>query len=231
MKVAPSGVRGAERKMIMAHEQIVIEAKERKVKGKKVAQLRRQGFLPGVIYGRHLEKALPIQVDFHTTSLLAHKLTSSTLVTLNLEGKKYNAILRDRQRDVIFGRLTHLDFQAVAMDEVLRTTVGIELVGEAPILKTVDAVINQGLNSLEIESLPEDMPERIEVDISGITTVDDIITVADLKLGDKVTILTDLTEVLVSVTFAAAEVEEEVVVAEEEPEILEKGKKEEEEAE
>lgn len=210
----------------MAHEQVVIEAQERKVTGKKVAHLRRQGILPGVIYGRHLDKPLTIQMDFHSTSLLASKLSSSTLVTLNLEGKKFNAILRDRQRDVIFGRLTHLDFQAVAMDEVLRTTVRIELVGEAPILKTVDAVINQGLNSLEIESLPQDMPERIEVDLSGIETIDNVITVADLKLGEKVTVLTDLNEVIVSVTFAAAEAEE-VVTPEAEPEVMEKGKKEE----
>jgi large subunit ribosomal protein L25 len=214
----------------MAHEQIVIEAQERKVTGKKVAQIRRQGLLPGVIYGRHLEKPLTIQVDYHTTSLMAPRLTSSTLVTLNLDGKKFNAILRDRQRDVIFGRLTHLDFQAVAMDEILRTTVGIELVGESPLLKTMDAVISQGLYSLEIESLPENMPERIEVDISGIVTTEDIISVADLKLGDKVTILTDPDEVIVSVTFMAAE-EEVEKPAEVEPEILEKGKKEEEEAE
>lgn len=210
----------------MAHEQIVIDVFERKTKGKKVAQLRRQGILPGIIYGRHLDKALPIQMDYHTTSLLAAKLSSSTLITLNLEGKKYNVILRDRQRDVIFGRLTHMDFQAVAMDEVLRTNVGIELVGEAPVLKTVDAVITQGVYSLEIESLPQDMPERVEVDLSGMLTVDDVVTVADLKLGDKVTVLTDPTEVIVSVTFAAAEAEE-VSDTGAEPEVMEKGKKEE----
>jgi len=211
----------------MAHEEIIIEAQERKVTGKKVAQLRRQGMLPGVIYGRHMDQPLIIQMDYHTTSLLASKLSSSTLVTLNLEGKKYNAILRDRQRDVIFGRLTHLDFQAVAMDEVLRTTVDIELVGESPLLKTMDAVINQGLYSLEIESLPQNMPERIEVDISVILTTEDVITVADLNLGKDVTILTDQEEVIASVTFAAAEAEE-LQPSEVEPEVLEKGKKEEE---
>lgn len=215
----------------MAHEQIELDAQERKVTGKKVALLRRQGLLPGIIYGRHMDKPVIIQMDYHTTSLLASKLSSSTLVTLNLGGKKYNAILRDRQRDVIFGRLTHLDFQAVAMDEVLHTTVSIELIGESPLLKTMDAVINQGVYSLEIESLPQNMPERIEVDISGIVSTEDVITVADLKLGEGVTVLTDPTEVIVSVTFAAAEVEEVKVVAEVEPEVMEKGKKEEEAAE
>lgn len=213
----------------MAHDQIVINAQQRKLTGKKVAQLRRNGILPGVLYGRRLEKPIAIQMDYHTTSLLAQKLTSSTLVTLSLDGKEYNAIVRDRQRDVIFGRLTHLDFLAVVMDEVLRAAVSIELVGEAPVLKTVDAVITQAVNSLELEALPADLPERIEVDISGLETPDDVITVKDLKLGDKVTVLTDPEEVIVSVTFAAQEAEaEEEAVAEEEPEVMEKGKKEEE---
>lgn len=212
----------------MTHDQIVIEAQQRKLTGKKVAQLRRNGILPGVLYGRHLEKPIAIQMDYHTTSLLAQKLTSTTLVTLNLDEKKYNAIVRDRQRDVIFGRLTHLDFLAVVMDEVLRAAVSIELVGEAPVLKAVDAVITQAVNSLELEALPADLPERIEVDISGLETPDDVITVKDLKLGDKVTVLTDPDEVIVSVTFAAQEVEPEEAATGEEPEVMEKGKKEEE---
>ena len=212
----------------MTHDQIVIEAQQRKLTGKKVAQLRRNGILPGVLYGRHLEKPIAIQMDYHTTSLLAQKLTSTTLVTLNLDEKKYNAIVRDRQRDVIFGRLTHLDFLAVVMDEVLRAAVIIELVGEAPVLKAVDAVITQAVNSLELEALPADLPERIEVDISGLHAPVGVITVKDLKLGDKVTVLTDPDEVIVSVTFAAQEVEPEEAATGEEPEVMEKGKKEEE---
>ena len=114
------------------------------------------------------------------------------------------------------------------MDEVLRAAVSIELVGEAPVLKAVDAVITQAVNSLELEALPADLPERIEVDISGLETPDDVITVKDLKLGDKVTVLTDPDEVIVSVTFAAQEVEPEEAATGEEPEVMEKGKKEEE---
>jgi large subunit ribosomal protein L25 len=88
------------------------------------------------------------------------------------------------------------------------------------------------LNELEIEALPNELPERIEVDLSGIVTAEDVITVGELKLGDKITILTPADEVIVSVGYVAEEAEEEPAEVEEldvEPEVLEKGKKEEEE--
>jgi len=85
---------------------------------------------------------------------------------------------------------------------------------------------------VEVEAFPSDLPERIEVDVTSLATPDDLITVADLNLGDKVTVLTPAEEVVVSVGRPALEVEPEVeVVAEVEPEVLEKGKKEEEEKE
>ncbi|HMN14400.1 MAG TPA: hypothetical protein PKD55_18945, partial [Bellilinea sp.] len=116
----------------MANEEVIITAQKRTVKGKQVNALRRQGWLPGVVYGRHLE-AFPIQMPAHETSLKLAKLTSSSLVTVDVEGEKHTAIVRDRQRDVIFGRLTHIDFLAVSLTEKLRTTVGLELTGEAPV--------------------------------------------------------------------------------------------------
>ncbi|MGI6251725.1 MAG: 50S ribosomal protein L25 [Anaerolineaceae bacterium] len=214
----------------MTHEQqVIIKAEKRKVTGKKVAQLRREGKLPGVVYGRHLEKTIPIQMDAHSTSLILGKLTGSSLLTLDFAGEKLNVIVRDRQRDVIFGRLMHVDFLAVSMTEKLRTTVGIELVGEAPVLKLMECFINQGLQNLEIEALPADLPERIEVDVTGIETADDIITVGDLKLGDKVEVLTPADEVVASVGFAAVEPEPTEEEVSDEPEVLEKGKKEEDE--
>lgn len=211
----------------MTHEQVIIKAEKRKVTGKKVARLRREGKLPGVVYGRHLEKTIPIQMDAHSTSLILAKLTGSSLITLDFAGEKLNVIVRDRQRDVIFGRLTHVDFLAVSMTEKLRTTVGIELVGEAPVLKLMECFINQGLQNLEIEALPADLPERIEVDVTGIENADDVITVGDLKLGDKVEVLTPADEVVASVGFAAVEPEPTEEEASDEPEVLEKGKKEE----
>lgn len=216
----------------MEHKEVTIKAEKRIVKGKQVGSLRREGLLPGVIYGRHLE-AFPIQMDYRDANTKLNRLTSSSLVTIDVDGKKHTAIVRDRQKDVILGNLLHVDFLAVSLTDKLRTAVGIELVGEAPVSENFDVVIMQNLDNLEIECLPGDLPERIEIDLSVLKTPDDFITVNSVNLGDKITILTNGEDVIASVTFVAQEaeeeVEEELIQASDEPEVLEKGKKEEQE--
>lgn len=211
----------------MSTEEIIIKAQKRTVMGKKVNALRREGWLPGVVYGRHLQ-AFPIQMPAHETSLIMSKLTSSSLVTIDVDGEKHTAIVRDRQRDVIYGRLTHVDFLALSLNEKLRTTVGLELVGEAPVLKLADVILNQGVFELELECLPQDLPSKIEVDVSKIASMDDLITVGSLNLGDKITVLTDPSEVIISVGYSEQE-KEPAAEAVEAPEVVERGKKEEEE--
>ncbi|HNX45711.1 MAG TPA: 50S ribosomal protein L25 [Anaerolineaceae bacterium] len=211
----------------MSKEEIIIKAQKRTVMGKKVNALRREGWLPGVVYGRHLQ-AFPIQMPAHETSLIMSKLTSSSLVTIDVDGEKHTAIVRDRQRDVIYGRLTHVDFLALSLNEKLRTTVGLELVGEAPVLKLADVILNQGVFELELECLPQDLPSKIEVDVSKIASMDDLITVGSLNLGDKITVLTDPSEVIISVGYSEQE-KEPAAEAVEAPEVVERGKKEEEE--
>ena len=164
----------------------------------------------------------------HEASLKLGRLSSSSLITIDVDGTTHTVIVRDRQRDPIYGRLIHVDFLAVSLTEALRTTVEISLVGEAPVSKLADVVILHNLYELAIECLPRDLPAKIEVDISGLMSADDSITVADLKLGDKITVLTDPEEVIVSVGYAQQEPVVEVAV-EEEPEVAEKGKKETEE--
>ena len=215
----------------MAKEEVLINAEKRNVVGKQVKALRRQGILPGVIYGRHIE-AFPIQMDAHNAALILDKLTASSLITIDVDGEKFNVLMRDRQRDVIFGDLLHVDFMVVSLTEKLRATVELKLVGEAPVADNPEVVVTQVLNDIEIEAFPQDLPEVIEVDISTLETVDDEITVADLDLGENIAILTDPNETIVSVGYVAQEeVAEEAEAVE--PEVVEKGKKEaaEEEAE
>jgi len=215
----------------MAKEEVLINAEKRNVVGKQVKALRRQGILPGVIYGRHIE-AFPIQMDAHDAALILDKLTASSLITLDVDGEKFSVLMRDRQRDVIFGDLLHVDFLVVSLTEKLRATIELKLVGEAPVADNPEVVVTQVLNDIEIEAFPQDLPEVIEVDISTLETVDDEITVADLDLGENIAILTDPNETIVSVGYVA---QEEVAQEAEavEPEVVEKGKKEaaEEEAE
>ena len=215
--------------MSAKQEEIIIKVEKREVVGKQVAKLRRQGILPGVVYGYKVD-SYPIQMDTHSTTMLMKKITPTTLVNLDLDGEVTKVIVRERTNDVVTGELLHLDFLAVSMTEMLRADVAIELVGEAPVLEEVPgSLLNQMLNELEIEALPDNMLERVQVDISGLITTDDVVTVSDLDLSDKIIILTPPEEVIVSVSFVAEEEEEpeEVEEVDVEPEVLEKGKKEE----
>ena len=209
----------------MAKEEVLINAEKRNVVGKQVKALRRQGILPGVIYGRHIE-AFPIQMDAHNAALILDKLTASSLITIDVDGEKFNVLMRDRQRDVIFGDLLHVDFLVVSLTEKLRATVELKLVGEAPVADNPEVVVTQVLNAIEIEALPQDLPEVIEVDISTLETVDDEITVADLDLGENIAILTDPNETIVSVGYVAQEEVAQEAEALAEPKVVERGKKE-----
>lgn len=219
-------------------DQIILEAQERTIKGKKVGKLRREGILPGIIYGRlgkeHIEPVL-IQLDLHESSKIINRLTGSSLLTLTVDGKDYPVVLREAQKDIIYGTLRHVDFMAVSLTEKLQTAVPIELIGQAPAVTNFDAVVVTGIAELEIECLPKDMPQRIEIDATALVDMDSAIFVRDLNLPDTIDILTDPDELIASVTYVAIEVEEEeedelaeLLDKSEGPEIIEKGKKEDE---
>ena len=212
-------------------DKIVIQATPRTVIGKQVRALRREGVLPGVLYGPYMEPIV-ISMDAHSSSLTLKKTSASSLVTIELEGKEYPALVREIQRNFITNVLLHVDFQVVSMTETLRTKVGVLLVGEAPVIELLDAIVIKGLEELEVECLPQDLPERITVDISALENVGDGIYVRDIKVSDKVEILDDLDEMvaLVSSTYEEPEpeIEEEIIEGDEEPEVIERGKKDEE---
>ncbi len=215
-------------------EKIVIEATRREVTGKKVRFLRRDGKLPAILFGYGVEST-PITLDLRETSRTLARVGSSTLVALVVDGKEYNVLVRERQQDVIYRTLTHVDFQAVSMTETVRAQVAINLLDtEVPAIETYGAILNIGLDVLEIECLPQDLPERIEIDLSGLTEIGDSILVQDLPLPAGVVALDDPeTLVVVVSTPIAEEEEEEEEVLEEgvEPEVIEKGRAEEDEEE
>ncbi|MFZ2087934.1 MAG: 50S ribosomal protein L25 [Desulfobaccales bacterium] len=212
-------------------EKVVIKADKRHVVGKQVGALRRAGKLPAVLYGHKIDST-PILLDAHQTALTLSRLTSSSLVTVSLDGTEYPTLVREKQRHPIKRHLTHLDFQVLSLTEKTHVKVGIELQGTAPAVKAYEATIVHGLTELEVECLPQEIPERVVVDISGLAEPGDSIHVRDLKLPDQVEILSDLDDVIVSVSAAREEVE--AAAPEEgaaEPELVKGGKKEEKAAE
>jgi len=212
-------------------EKMVIFAEKRSTIGKKVGVLRREGKLPGVIYGHKFEPTAII-MDLKETTRVLNQATSSSIVTVSLEGKEIASLVRERQRDYLRNRFIHIDFQAVSLTEKIRTAVNIEFTGIAPAVKDFNGIVVDGLNSVEVEALPADLPERFILDISVLKEIGDSILVKDLVVPANVEVLTPEDEMLILITSPAGEEEEEVVAGVGlEPEVIEKGKKEAEEEE
>jgi len=172
-------------------EKIVIEATRRDVIGKKVKNLRREGKLPAVLFGHGVEST-PIVLNLKETTKILSSVGSSTLVTVNLEGAEHAVLVRERQRDILYRTLLHVDFQAVSMTESVRARVPIQIGDEeAPAVETYGAMINTGLDVLEIECLPQDLPDRIHVDVLSLVEIGDSILVSDIELPEGVQVLDD----------------------------------------
>jgi large subunit ribosomal protein L25 len=209
---------------------IVLKATRRSVTGKHVKALRREGLLPGVMYGHNFE-SVPIALDAHSTAQILAGLSASTVINVELEGEQHAALVREKQRDYLKNKLLHLDFQVVSLTEKISAEVTITLTGTAPAVRDMNAVIVTNLNTVLVEAFPQDLPESIVVDISVLKAVGDTIHVRDLGVASTVEILTDLDEIVVVATGVAPEEVEEVeeVADETEPEVIERGKKEDEE--
>ena len=209
-----------------------LEVEKRTVTGKQVRALRREGKLPGVLYGAGIE-ATPIEMDARQAGKVLARTTRATLVEVLLEGEAHTSLVREIQRDPIRRTIRHVDLLKVAMDQTIRAEVPIELTGEAPAVKTRGGVMVAGINSIEVEALPANLPDRIVVDVSVLVNIDDAITVGSLSLGEGVEVLTDADALVARVIFQAEEILEEAVpaVVAAEPEVIAKPKKEEEEEE
>jgi large subunit ribosomal protein L25 len=211
-------------------EKAVLKATRRNVTGKQVKTLRRQGLLPAVLYGTGINP-ISVSLDAHDASLLLAGLSSSTLVNIDLEGEEHSALVREKQRDFLKNVLVHVDFHVVSLAEKIRAMVRVEMQGSSDVAAENNAVLFQSLNQIEVEAFPQNLPERIILDVSKLENVGDAIYVRDLGVSDDVTVLTSADEVVVIATAAAPEEVEEVEPAEEltEPELIERGKQDDEE--
>ena len=169
-------------------EKVVLKATKRDVAGKQVKALRREGKLPAVIYGRHTEP-VNIVLDTRSASTALMKISSSSIVTLDVEGTEYPALVREKQRDYIKNILLHVDFLAVSLTEKLRASVSLHFVGVSTAVKDFNAVFVHNIDQFHVECLPADLPERIDVDIASLMRVGDVLRVRDVVLSDKIRVL------------------------------------------
>ncbi len=206
-------------------ENVVIKASKRDVLGKKVGQLRREGKLPGVIYGHHMEP-ISIVMDAREACRSMVGLTPSSIVTLDVDGEKHSALIRERQRNYLKNTFIHVDFQAVAADEKIRARIEVVLEGNAPAVKNFNGIVLHEKETIEVEALPAHLPERFIVNIDGLENIGDMIRISDIAISDDITVFDDANDVIVSIAGMKEEVEETEEAADQ-PEVVEKGKKEE----
>jgi large subunit ribosomal protein L25 len=204
-------------------DKFLLNATARNIIGKKVKVLRKEGLFPAVIYGRSLEKPVPIKLDLIYTTKALRTASESTIISLMVDDKEYTVLVRDSQFDVLLGTYIHLDFLAVSADELVKTNVGIILEGIAPAVESLGAMIIRGIYDIEVEALPANLPGSITVDISELASFGDGIYVRDIELSDDVTILSGENEMIV-VTTTPTLIEEEEEIVEEgidgEPEVI-----------
>ena len=196
--------------------QLVLKARNRQGSGSGEARkIRREGRIPGVLYGR-TGKAVSIDLDAMEFAGGLKNISESTIVKVDVEGKPYDAFVKDTQRNIIDGKILHVDFYEVESGVMLRARVSIQLKGNAIGVRD-GGVLEFPLHEIEVECFPKDLPERIMLDISDLG-VNQSVHVRDLALSEAVRVLSSPDQVVALVKYAkeekaAAPTEEEAAAA------------------
>jgi large subunit ribosomal protein L25 len=212
--------------------EIVVAAESRSLTGKNEnRRLRAKGLIPGVVYGAKQEGVAVAVSPKEIVAILRSASGENTLFDIDIKGsKKRKVILKEFQLEPVKGELLHADFYEVALDKLLEVKVHVELHGIPVGVKVQGGVLDFVTRELDIECLPTDIPERIDLDVSGLE-LGKHLRVSDLTLPPKIKMKTEPGIVIVHVVVPRAE--EVAVVAEvapvegaaaAEPEVIKKGK-------
>jgi large subunit ribosomal protein L25 len=181
-------------------EKIEVKVDSREILGKKVKQLRRQGITPVHVVGRGIESK-SLQCDTADLRRVLMTAGHTHLVDLKIgkERKVHPALVREVQIHPISREILHVDFYQVQMAEKVKMEVPLVIVGESPLMKQKDTMLEHELNTLTVECLPSDIPESIEVDISNLVKVGHPIRVNDLTLPAEISIVNDPEQAIIKV--------------------------------
>lgn len=177
---------------------ITLKAKIREITGKKVSELRKEDLIPAVMYGNKIE-AQNLAVNYLDFERVYAKAGESSLVELDMEGKKVNVLVHEVQTQPLSGKFSHVDFFQVNMKEEVETEIPLEFIGESKAVKELGGMLIKVMDVLPIKCLPADLPEKYEVDIAKLETFEDVIAVKDLKVSDKVEVMLDAETIIASV--------------------------------
>ncbi len=213
-----------------------IEAQLRTVVGKKVKRLRADGLVPITVYGPKTEP-VNLQVKYRPLEVLLMKAGGTNLIDLKVNGDTHTVLAREVQRDVIRGDILHADFFALDLTSTIQAEIPVQLINESPIVASRQGILLTGPNTLTVETMPTNLMNQVEIDLSVLTEIGQGIYVSDVDLGEGVQIINDPEEMIARVVQSSAaraeedledEGEEEEALTSAEPEVIARGKDEEE---
>lgn len=183
---------------------IALTAQNREILGKKVRKLRKEGKIPVGVYGKGF-KSLSVTVSLKDFQKVYEKAGETGLVDLKIGEKSVPVLIKNVQIHPVTRNILHAELQAVKLTEKIKAHVPVELTGESPAVLNNVGVLIQTLSEVEVSALPVDLPEKIEVDVSGLAEIGQLVTVAELKVSKEVEVLTEGKELVVKVAPAVSE--------------------------
>jgi len=203
-------------------DEATIKLFPRTVTGKKVKTLRREGVVPVHLYGWDVA-AMPLQVEAQVLRQLLPRVGANIPLSVEIDGQKDKStcFVREVQRHPVTEDVLHVDFLRVNIEEAIRAEVPIVLTSDAPAVRELGGTLLQPLQNVRVESLPMNVPASFEVDVSHLDDFEKGVYLRDIAIDPRVTVITDLDELIARVSPPRVEVAEEEV--KEEGEELEEG--------
>jgi len=200
-------------------EKYKLTAEKRKVTGRKIKKLRQQGILPANIYGKKI-KSLAVQLPVKDFLKTYKEAGETGIIEISVgDGEAHPVLVHNLQLHPVTSKPLHVDFHQVSLTEKVKATVPVITLGEAPAVAQKIGLLLTPVAEVEVEALPADLPENIQVDVKDLSALSQEIKVKDLKISDKITILAEPELVLVKIGELVSEeakkmIEEEKAAAE-----------------
>ncbi len=175
----------------------------RTAKGKKNRRLRKEGFVPGIVYGP-TDNPVSVQFVYREVEVTLMNAGGTNLIDIEIGGETYPSLAREVQRDVVRGDILHVDFLAVDPNQKIRVDVPVIVEGRSPVVASREGILITGPSTLTLEVYPQDIRNRIVVDLTPLDTLGAEILVKDLDFKEGVTVINEPNEMIVKIVQPAA---------------------------
>jgi large subunit ribosomal protein L25 len=191
-----------------------LKAEARTVTGRKVKKLRGGGMIPATVYGKKVKsRSLTVKTDDFTK--IYTETGETGLIELSVGDATLPVLIHTVQKGPVYGDILHVEFYQVDLKEKVKANVRLETIGESQAVKDKIGVLLEIMSDVEVEALPGNLPEKIEIDISTLANINDEFKVSDLNVPQGVTVVTDPNQIVIRVAPLVSKETEEEVKAEE----------------